>query len=252
MTTGVKETGDLTGAQVAFIVIIIVSGLGLSGWTAYSYLRPPPAPPNIAGDAEKYLRFRKSVPLSQPLQEILADPELFIVETQQHPLLGKPAPDFRLLDHHKNPVTLSQLVADGPVVVVFYYGYWCDHCVAQLFGIDEDIARFRELGAQVVAISADPTELTAERFEQYGEFKFPVLSDSDHAAATKYGFYEPAQGDTPEKLLHATMVIGRDGIVHWIDRGDQPFLHNKTLLHELARIEGRLPEKPTAAPNPAG
>ena len=38
--------------------------------------------------------------------------------------VGQPAPDFSLPDPDGTIWTLSELVADGPAVVVFYRGYW--------------------------------------------------------------------------------------------------------------------------------
>ena len=47
-------------------------------------------------------------------------------------------------------------------MLVFYYGYHCNHCVKQLFGLHDDIERFRALGATVVAVSADLPETTRD------------------------------------------------------------------------------------------
>ena len=73
------------------------------------------------------------------------------------------------------------------------------------------------------AVSADPPELTRERFRQYGEFAFPVLSDPGNKVAGLYGVYRPASGEAPEDLQHGTFVIGRDGCVHWVNTGNSPF-----------------------------
>jgi peroxiredoxin len=120
------------------------------------------------------------------------------------------------------------------VVVVFYYGYWCSHCVAQLFALNEDIDKFRALGGQVIAISADPPEQTAERFAQYGRFDFPVLSDADNRTAQRYDVFRAANGDQPAEQRHGTFLIGANGRVLWCNTGDKPFLDNKSLLHHLA------------------
>jgi thioredoxin-dependent peroxiredoxin len=163
------------------------------------------------------------------------------VKTHPHPLLGQPAPDFELTDHEQKIWRLRERLDKGPVVLVFYYGYHCNHCVGQLFAVHADIAIFREMGAEVLAVSADPPEWTRARFKQYGEFAFPVLSDPGNKVAQLYGVFQPASGKTPEDLQHGTFVIGRDGIVHWTQYGYEPFTGNATLLYELARLEQRLP-----------
>ena len=46
-------------------------------------------------------------------------------QTRTKPLaVGEVAPDFTLVDHHGQKVTLSDSKAKNPVVLVFYRGYW--------------------------------------------------------------------------------------------------------------------------------
>jgi peroxiredoxin len=230
---------------------LLAAGVGLLAWSAWvHWLRPraPAAPPDfdVASAAREFLRDRKVRPLSEPLERLLADTTAKRVETQPHALLGKTAPDFELADSGGRPLRLRERLRRGPVVLVFYYGYYCNHCVSQLFALNDDLKKFRELGAEVVAVSADPPELTRQRFKQYGEFAFPVLADPGHKAAQLYGVFRPAAGKESEDLQHGTFVIGRDGLVHWAHRGYEPFTGNRTLLYELARLEGRLP---SAKPN---
>lgn len=195
---------------------------------------------HLANDAKAYLRSEKSRPLYSPLHEILSDGKFQAQESQSHPLLGKVAPDFKLSDDQGRAVSLQTLLADGPVVIVFYYGYHCNHCVGQLFGLNEDLPRFTEIGTQVVAISADSPELTAKRFAEYGRFDFPVLSDTDGQVAAAYGVYEPEHDGKPENKLHGTFVVDADGTVLWCQAGNKPFLDNKTLLTVIAAKYGLL------------
>jgi peroxiredoxin Q/BCP len=187
------------------------------------------------------LRSKNVKPLSDPLEKLLASPQEFLVKTQAHPLLGQPAPDFELNDHRQKTWRLRDALAKGPVVLVFYYGYHCNHCVGQLFALNDDLSRFRELGAEVVAVSADAPATTRQRFEQYGEFSFPVLSDPGNKIAQVYGVFTSAREKKDKVLQHGTFVIARDGIVHWTQHGDEPFTGNRTLLYELARLDDQLP-----------
>ncbi len=221
---------------------VIVFSLGLVAWSGWhlatkASATPLPAGPDVAGAARAFLKKHEVAPLSAPLENVLsaATP----VPTQPHPLLGKPAPDFLLGDHCGDRKTLRGCVDRGPVVLVFYYGYYCNHCVSQLFALHDDIAKFRELGAEVIAISADPPEWTRERFRQYGPFAFPVLSDPGNKVAQAYGVFRPAGEQGAEDLKHATFVIGPDGVVQWAQLGYEPFTDNAALLAELARLTGR-------------
>ena len=189
---------------------------------------------HLANDANDYLAVAKPQELSSPLAEILADKEFIPIETQPHPLLGQPAPDFLLQNDRKEDVSLREILERGPVIVVFYYGYTCSHCVAQLFALQKDLSYFRELDAQVIAISADAPEHTAEQFAEYGRFEFPTLSDLDNTVAKQYGVFAPATATTAEDRKHGTFVIDRTGRIVFADYGYKPFLDNKTLLFRLA------------------
>jgi hypothetical protein len=139
--------------------------LGLSAWRHWLEPHAPAAPPDfdVASSARKFLSDREVRPLSEPLARLLTEPAEGRVETQPHALLGKTAPDFELGDANGQRVRLRERLEHGPVVLVFYYGYYCNHYVGQLFALHDDIARFRELGAEVIAVSADPPELTRLR-----------------------------------------------------------------------------------------
>lgn len=176
---------------------------------------------------------------SASLGEILAHPEF--VPTHDHPLLGRQAPDFKLDDSDGKTWSLKELLAGGPVVLIFYHTY-CDLCDRQLFTDNSDMPLFRQVGARVVAISADPPEVTRHRFERFGLFGFPVLSDPGNNVAQAYQVFRRGQDGTPtDHPLHGTFVIDRHGTVQWVNVGDAPFRSNPALLSVLAKIQGRLP-----------
>jgi peroxiredoxin len=214
------------------LVALALVGSGLLGWAGFLALYR--SEPNLARDAEADLARRGFAPLSGALAEVVDDPFFEPQATQVHPLLGKPAPDFSLNDSDDKKWSLAGR-RPGPLVLVFYYGYTCDHCVSQLFGLNKDLALFRELGAEVVAISPDSSSLTRERYRKYGPFQFSVLSDPENRVAELYGAYRPAKDGKGGDQTHCTLLIGKDGKVLWANRGDEPFTDNKTLLCELAR-----------------
>ncbi len=194
---------------------------------------------DLAAEAKKLVRQNKPQPLSEPLEKILEEAKRVHFDSYKHPLVGKPAPDFAGIDVDGQPFELKEALKKGPVVVVFYLGYFCNHCVSQLFDVNEDIERFHELGAQVVALSPDAVEVTRDRYKQYGAFKFPVLADRGSKIADVYGVKDAKSGD----VLHGTFVIDQQGIVRWAAFGETPFGHNATLMYELAKIKGIAKEK---------
>jgi peroxiredoxin len=184
--------------------------------------------PHLAQQAVEDLEKRGFKALSGPLSSLVEDPSYEGIPTQVHPLLNQSAPDFTLTDVDGQKRTLAEFHRDGPLVLVFYYGYTCNHCVSQLFGLNKDLEKFRELGVTVVAISPDSAETTKEKYAKYGAFDFAVLSDPENRVAETYGAYN-RETDEPS---HATLVITRNGKVVWVNRGEEPFINNRTLLVE--------------------
>ena len=226
------------------VIGLIVASLVAFYVHRYATATAPPPIRNLAQEARDDLDRRKFRPLSAPLAALLADTKYEPVPTQTHSLLLRAAPEFTLPDVNGIEFSLAKALHEGPVVLVFYYGYHCDHCVSQLFALDKDLEKFHELGVKVVAISADSADLTRKRFKQYGPFGFPVLADPGNQIAKKYEVYvESAKPGQEGDLLHGTFVINRQGRIIWTNRDDSPFTENRTLLHELARAESRLPAK---------
>lgn len=165
--------------------VVLVIALALKPyWTSWLY-------PNVAAEARRFLREKNVRPLSEDLQAILTSSAQGSLPTQVHPLLGRTAPDFTLKDDRGEATTLRRCLESGPVVLVFYYGYHCNHCVGQLFAVNDDLAKFRELDATVIATSADPVEETQTRYAEYGRFGFTVLSDPGNQVAAQYGVFKP-------------------------------------------------------------
>ena len=203
---------------------------------------------NVRKDAEAYLHVVQKQNLTEGLSQILSEAAFRPAASQEHPLLNQFAPGFALPDDADKTQSLNALGKDRPVLVVFYLGYGCSHCVAQLIALEKDLHYFRELDADIVAISSDEPELTAARFQEYGRFHFPVLSDVDKTVAQAWKVYHPESGDEPEFSTHGTFVVDRMGRVVWAEMGAEPFLDNKSLLHIIARTQGLLPSEQPGEP----
>lgn len=198
---------------------------------------------HVRKDAEAYLQVVQTQRLTEGMAEVLADSNFRVVESQSHPLRQRAAPEFSLPDDSGTTQSLKELGHDRPLVVVFYLGYGCSHCVAQLLALEKDLHYFRELDADIVAISQDSPEHTSERYKEYGRFSFPVLSDADNTVAEIWSVYEPETDEHDESRDHGTFVVDRNGQVIWAVRGKEPFLDSKSLLHVIAASQGLLPAR---------
>jgi peroxiredoxin Q/BCP len=121
---------------------------------------------------------------------------------------GDPAPDFTLPDQHGTPRSLSDLLAEGPVVLFFYPKAMTSGCTKESCHFRDLAGEFSELGAQRVGISADAVDRQAA-FDAKNDLGYPLLSDADKSVAAAFGVKRPG----PIFNKRATFVIGTDARV---------------------------------------
>lgn len=113
---------------------------------------------------------------------------------------------FTLDDATGKPVSLDQLVAAGPAVIVFYRGGWCPYCNLALHVYQQELLpQLDAFGARLVAISPqspDPSLTTAEK----AGLAFTVLSDSGSRVAQSIGIAFQQADD----VLAAQRELGLD------------------------------------------
>jgi peroxiredoxin len=146
---------------------------------------------------------------------------------------GDPAPGFRLPDARGEEVALDDLLAGGPVVLVFYRGAWCPYCNLQLAAFQSALADIRGAGAALVAVSPQTPDQSLTLAERHA-LEFAVLSDAGNAVAREYGlaFTQGEAATTASRALGveladyngddsntlpaaSTFVIGQDGLIRF-------------------------------------
>jgi peroxiredoxin len=217
--------------RIFFLVALLAAGLG---WTLIPDV-PVVAPPNSVLGTQSSALDAARPPRS--LREILALRDF--IPTHDHPLLRRRPPDFELADAEGKERNLRELRNGRPMVLIFYYGSHCIHCARHLAEMNRDLPLFHEIGAQVIAVSPDPPELTRQRPQNAG---LTILSDPGSKVAEIYGVFKRTNDEKIGNIRrHGTFIIDRDGIIRWANVGDAPFRRNSALLCALGRLEGRLP-----------
>jgi peroxiredoxin len=125
-----------------------------------------------------------------------------------------------------------------PVLVIFYLGHGCAHCIQQLNAFAPVVKDFAEAGIAIVAISTDSVEGLARTFEMTEikeKFPFPVVSDEKLKVFKEYRCYD----DFEKMPLHGTFLVDGEGLVRWQDISYQPFMETKFLLGEAQRLLGQ-------------
>jgi thioredoxin-dependent peroxiredoxin len=118
---------------------------------------------------------------------------------------GDTAPEFTLLDQSGQEVTLTGLLAAGPVVLFFYPKAMTTGCTKESCHFRDLAGEFAEVGAQRVGISADKVDKQAA-FDAKHDLGYPLLSDSDRIVAKGFGVKRPG----PIMNKRATFVIDTD------------------------------------------
>ena len=134
--------------------------------------------------------------------------------------VGMPAPDFTLERYGGGTATLSQYRGSKSVVLVFYRGYWCPYCIAQLKELRSLLDPELKKNAELLVVSIDgpnETKMTVSRVAVDGvQPEFGFLSDPQHAVIDRYGVLNPS--GSRRGIPHpAAYVIDKSGVVRWRD-----------------------------------
>jgi len=133
------------------------------------------------------------------------------------PESGDQAPDFTLPSTAGN-VRLSEATDRGKVVLAFYYEDATPTCSNEISMLRDDYELVRELGAEVIAVSADSLDSHEAFAERLGGVPFPLGSDETLEAANAFDVVD----DAGKRSRRAVFVIDRGGRVLHSERWFQP------------------------------
>jgi len=145
---------------------------------------------------------------TRPLREILAERKekiaryvpaetqaihaRVIAELKERKLAGSAlgvdakAPEFVLPDHEGTPVSSTNLLGKGRLVLCFFRGRWDPFCCGQLEALNRVLPNVEQAGASLVAISPQTVKQSFFMADQH-RLGFPLLSDARNHVARKFG-----------------------------------------------------------------
>jgi len=168
---------------------------------------------------------------------------LFLITALQSQAQEKPeglfinskAPDFKGKDQNGNEVVLKDLRKKGPVVIIFYRGYWCPYSNKELQKLEDSLQLIKEKGAQLVAITPEKQEGITKTIEKT-KASYPIVTDDELKIMKAYDVayqvdpktidrYKMASidlasnnGQKPDGVylpVPAVYIIGKDGEVKY-------------------------------------
>lgn len=133
------------------------------------------------------------------------------------PQINDPAPDFTLPVTGGGDITLSALKG-GPVVLFFYPRDDTPGCTTESIGFSQNLAAFKDEGAQVFGISRD-SMAKHDKFVAKHDLSVPLLAD-DGSVTEAYGVWveKNMYGKKSMGIERATYLIGADGRIAQIWR----------------------------------
>jgi peroxiredoxin len=120
------------------------------------------------------------------------------------------------------------------VLVLFFLGGKCAHCMQQLQEFGKEYQALQKLGVDTVAVSTDDAEATrALKNNREGvKFPMPMLADPKLDAFRRYRAYDDFEGQP----LHGTFLIDAEGSVRFQRISADPFLEVEFIKAEAARV----------------
>lgn len=136
------------------------------------------------------------------------------------------APDFELPGTDGRKHRLSELTRT-PIVLVFFRGFGCLHCVQQLEALRKAEGALQRAGFRLVAVSSDPEKVLAGAYRSYAaeqKLSCLFLADGELTAFKAFGCYDGAP-------THGTFVLDTSRRVRWQRVGKQPFMDVQSIVN---------------------
>ena len=126
--------------------------------------------------------------------------------------VGAKAPDFTLPNQDREPVTLSEQVKKGPVVLAFMPAAFSGVCTIEICKFRDSAAALNNVNATVLGITVD-TFFALKAWADQQKFTFPLLSDFNKDVTAKYGVLNPDMIGLKGIAKRSIFVIDKGGVV---------------------------------------
>jgi peroxiredoxin len=127
------------------------------------------------------------------------------------------------------------------VLVIFYLGAKCAHCMQQLQEFGKEYEALKKLNVETVAIGSDDAEATKALKNNKDAIKFamPMLADPKLELFKLYSAYD----DFENQPLHGTFLIDAQGNIRFQNISADPFLDVEFIKTEAGRVNRILKRK---------
>ena len=124
--------------------------------------------------------------------------------------VGAKAPDFTLPNQDRTPITLSEELRKGPVVLAFFPAAFSGTCTKEMCTFRDSTLDLKRLSANVIGVSTD-TFFALKAWADAEHFTFSLLSDYNKTVIGEYGVVNPDMIGLKNIAKRAVFVIDRSG-----------------------------------------
>ena len=127
--------------------------------------------------------------------------------------VGDTAPNFQSLDEAGNSLSLADF--KGKKLVLFFYPKASTPgCTLEACNLRDNYNRFKDLGYDVLGVSADSAKKQNNFKEKHG-FPYPLLADEDKSVIKAFGVWGPKKfmGKIYDGIHRTTFVINESSII---------------------------------------
>lgn len=147
--------------------------------------------------------------------------------------IGDPVPSISLPDKDGQPFNLESLKGTHPFVVYFYPKNFTPGCTTEACEFRDRYQDFKDLGAEVIAISAD-TEESHQKFADKYNLPFIFLSDKDKKVIKAFGVKSSLFGLLPGR---ETFIFDKEGSLTMRYNSLSASEHTTKALEEIRSLQ---------------
>jgi len=148
-------------------------------------------------------------------------------------LLGKKAPDFKLLDDEGKERTLAEF--KGQTVLLYFYPKdMTPGCTTEAQCLRDTMNDLKLAKVQVLGVSVDDVQ-SHKKFKEKEHLNFPLLADTEKDVVQKYGVWQEKSmfGKKYMGILRESFLIDGKGIVVKHYEKVNPKDHAKEVLNDV-------------------
>ena len=217
------KQGKTEEAKSAFEALRKVAASAELTLPIFKRLEPLARASELPADWRQPAETRKDIGIRPPLESL-------------GPLRWSPQParGWSLPENGGQEIALERFKG-GPVLLIFYLGSGCRHCIEQLNTFAPFSPRYTKAGIPIVAISTDAASYlnkTSEQASLPSGFPFPIVANPDLSQFKAYG----AHDDFEHQPLHGIFLLDGAQRIRWQDISFRPFDQPEWLLEESQRL----------------